>query len=1528
MKHINKLMSIFLSLLMIALLFGETGTAQAADISQAKLYPVDYGSPAIPMNSGTKLKLSELKVQFSENGEYISGDKIKWENRSDDRNLILDSLQKTVSVYAKGVYPLTAAYGDSSQSVYVVAKSPEETEFVLFNDDFSSDTTALIKSAADGNDYRNPDWSKWNRTLHMHTNAGDYPYLSDEYKQLASANTESAFFADYEAAWGNDEGSITAASWLDSASVQPSGAPEVHYIQTMHWFLYLDPTVEKWANDFSDYTVSVVTDVTDNAVGTMGRISGTESGKMVKGNSSCVISAVKNTGEYSFGGSDTMNCFNDLHQDRTKLTKITAELPLGCWQEQNLLSTVFDGDTAVLSYCGKEIAKLSRLESVKGTVGIYGCGTPNKIDSFKVTLNTSKIPPATVITEYTVNFGSPAIPMNSKTTVDLKEIKFQLEKDGEYISGDSIDWTLESNTEGIELNADKTLAAYRSGVYLLKAARAGICKNFYAVVKESSDTEFVLFKDDFESDTTVSSVSSVSGDSVINPDWSIWNKTVLFYIYANEYEKLSETYKKICIPGSANAVFVNNEAAWGNNPGFITPGSFRDSAALQDGVYKDFFNGTSCFLYLDETAESWVKDFSDYTVSVKMSITGRASGPIGRMTALTDGNMVRGVTRAVFGVLDNTGTVSFGGKDTNQCFNDMHYSWQAASKLTPEVINAIKDSYSSPNWLSTQYSGTVATLSYAGQTVGTCTNLPEDTGTVGVYGFNDIDAFKVTLNSTEMPAAVNNRFVAENNEFTMKVNSRIWLDDVIFDIKGNPITGDKIEWESYRKDSAELNSSFKQFGAYRAGKYYLEGHYGDESLTAEVTVSESPEKTPHSCPLVAYSGNGSGKITIKPGDGEAFAYTATVSPDAGSDLRVLTLYNGDNQLTAPTTSAGNVFGFTAGDLSEINLSAEFIKLDGEANFRMMRPSLTKSGSGICFGIRIGNIKNNVKRIMRKITVDGKTYQVDSMGSLLAPESLLSSSSLDINTDGALDTELTEYTDSTDCYLDCAVTLDGIPEDCSEQNIYCRFYIRYQKSDTEYGYVYSDTVCANIKAMKEATNVKITGEDAAKISFSGDTVKNALSYSENDTVTFKVSTLLDGSPVSGVHLKWELYQDGDYDAESKTNLPTRTGYAVSDAFNPLTVSITPNKGYDCGAVYLKVQACTETGIVYNAAKIFCGGALFGADKLTLDTLKPENFDSFWESAIQQVNDFFKDKDLNVSLAELNAVYQTGNGNEKIMIRPADPNISGYDRYSSSYYCYELRVEFGSTDQKAASGFFTVPKTPSSDLSRGINFAGYNTATIGSLYAVPNTVQLIAETHGIRYEDEDYSRTDYVANYEEKNFAHTLDGLSEEELASVSPENVDIYHMYLRNLYLSGVLKRLNISDNGYGFDGNLTAYGGSMGGMQALSLAGLDTGVTSVYINLAPWCVNIGGAKIGRRLIGGCPEYNSVMAYFDAGLLASKIANANIEADCGLGDYTCPPSGEMAMFNSLKTTGKVRFVFNQNKSHTSSASGATQYIVTK
>ena len=123
----------------------------------------------------------------------------------------------------------------------------------------------------------------------------------------------------------------------------------------------------------------------------------------------------------------------------------------------------------------------------------------------------------------------------------------------------------------------------------------------------------------------------------------------------------------------------------------------------------------------------------------------------------------------------------------------------------------------------------------------------------------------------------------------------------------------------------------------------------------------------------------------------------------------------------------------------------------------------------------------------------------------------------------------------------------------------------------------------------------------------------------------------------------------------------------------------------------------------------------------------------------------------------------------------------------------------------------------------------------------------------------------------------------------PETAYFNGMMLR------VMRSLEFVKSRPEWDGKtLAVSGGSQGGLQCLSAAGLDSDVTECTAH-KPWCCDLGGIRL-NRLRGWRPDFTDALGYYDPVNMAKRI-HCKTSITSGLGDYVCPPSGESVLYNN-------------------------------
>ena len=74
-----------------------------------------------------------------------------------------------------------------------------------------------------------------------------------------------------------------------------------------------------------------------------------------------------------------------------------------------------------------------------------------------------------------------------------------------------------------------------------------------------------------------------------------------------------------------------------------------------------------------------------------------------------------------------------------------------------------------------------------------------------------------------------------------------------------------------------------------------------------------------------------------------------------------------------------------------------------------------------------------------------------------------------------------------------------------------------------------------------------------------------------------------------------------------------------------------------------------------------------------------------------------------------------------------------------------------------------------------------------------------------------------------------------------------------------------------------------------------------------------------------PEWTPALGYYD-GVNHAKRIKCPVTISAGLGDYICPPSGVVTLYNNIKSN--VRLTFHQGQTHGYTMKNAPSYSIEK
>ncbi len=404
----------------------------------------------------------------------------------------------------------------------------------------------------------------------------------------------------------------------------------------------------------------------------------------------------------------------------------------------------------------------------------------------------------------------------------------------------------------------------------------------------------------------------------------------------------------------------------------------------------------------------------------------------------------------------------------------------------------------------------------------------------------------------------------------------------------------------------------------------------------------------------------------------------------------------------------------------------------------------------------------------------------------------------------------------------------------------------------------------------------------KFQLVGNSDANPLSYRTGDEFVFTIDCKHGGDSDSGEYVvRWE--RSGDDGVRVTGTVPLSSlPFRRRDKFTRP------------GFVRYRAELQDKKGrpVIWNKRRLsFNGGA--GADVRSLRpaATEPEDFDAFWDARKKELDAI----PVKYTLKEV-------------------PNCS-----SDKFKVYSVRVDCAGS--RPVTGYLRLPvDAAEKSLPARVCFLGYSVDP--KHYQRPpeaegkNEIWFKINAHGYDLgRDENYCR-DFLESVKSNGKNYAFDPI----------QNRDPMRAYFMGMVMR-VMRSLQFVKSLPAWDGkNLIVEGGSQGGLQVLWAAGLDPDV-SLAIPWVPWCCDMAGHAKGGRLDGWRPEYTPALDYFDAAFHARRVKCPTRIVRAGLGDYICPPSGVMAMFNSL--AGPAEMVFIQGATHSPIVpEGAPRFILKK
>ena len=434
----------------------------------------------------------------------------------------------------------------------------------------------------------------------------------------------------------------------------------------------------------------------------------------------------------------------------------------------------------------------------------------------------------------------------------------------------------------------------------------------------------------------------------------------------------------------------------------------------------------------------------------------------------------------------------------------------------------------------------------------------------------------------------------------------------------------------------------------------------------------------------------------------------------------------------------------------------------------------------------------------------------------------------------------------------------------------------------------------------------------------------------EEITFTIQVYNGKTAISCPAVKWTLKTD---DGVEETGILSMTSGKAT-----LTTSISKP-----GAISLVVVAVDKNGVEIPNVAHFKGGALADAKNITTAKETPDDFESFWYEQLERLYDVLP-TDATVPTAdtvykgdvvtEYGIEYNNYYHIKKLTEADIEPlKANGFTLTTAMLEkanIYEVYLK--APGPTPAAGYLYVPKDAKpSSLSISILYYAYSVSSA----TIPTGSDIVFRVTHHGYENG--KSPDYY-NHLKTGICKSY-GRANGDVNSGYDNIRDCYilYMFLRDLQalrfvtdsdLNGDIENLSNYWNG-----KVYISGTSMGGYQTLGVSALTSfvpadekpiNVTRSTAEVPGFC-NLAGNAVGGRVGNDYGiYYTDNMDYFDCAILAGYIRNEVLITRCGLGDYTCPPSGIVAMYNNLKCEKSIKFY--QNSDH-STPSNARTFSVT-
>ena len=384
-------------------------------------------------------------------------------------------------------------------------------------------------------------------------------------------------------------------------------------------------------------------------------------------------------------------------------------------------------------------------------------------------------------------------------------------------------------------------------------------------------------------------------------------------------------------------------------------------------------------------------------------------------------------------------------------------------------------------------------------------------------------------------------------------------------------------------------------------------------------------------------------------------------------------------------------------------------------------------------------------------------------------------------------------------------------------------------------------------------------------FTCKTDKPPHTYRCGEEVTFHISYRDEGKTVSAPKFAWQIAADFGYKADGVADGST----------GELTLTASLDRP---GFIYVTAQAVDKNGELLPESDHFFGGAGVEIENITAVTEEPVGYHAFWDTC----------------KAELLAVEPEIIEKEEL---PADTEHPNHQVYDIKVIC---------AGGIPVSGILTIPKDGKKHPARVV-YQGYGVKSAWFNFSDEEII-LCINAHGIHNRE--------PQEYYDALAAGRLSRYGFDAEQNKNPHTCYFKYMMIRAAQALRYVMTLPEWDGVH-----LTARGGSQGAVQAMQASSMIPEVTTIDI-FVPWLCDITAAKSGR-LCGWGEFASNAMPYFDLTLRANYTKTKTVIM-AGLGDYTSPPAGVVAMYNKLR--GEKALTLVQSREHLYVSPEAEEFLV--